>query len=156
MTETVHETPIIMFPPWINKYYILDLKEQNSLIRWVVEQGYTLFVVSWVNPDASYANVGMEEYIEDEEESEEEVEWLDEDEVEVEGEDLEDFSEGDYSEHSTSSESGSDAMESSDTDDGEPGARDKTVSDASQRPKRKRARHVELEYEEENIGQTIK
>lgn len=65
MTETVHETPIIMFPPWINKYYILDLKEQNSLIRWVVEQGYTLFVVSWVNPDASYANVGMEEYIED-------------------------------------------------------------------------------------------
>lgn len=98
----------------------------------------------------------MEEYIEDEEESEEEVEWLDEDEVEVEGEDLEDFSEGDYSEHSTSSESGSDAMESSDTDDGEPGARDKTVSDASQRPKRKRARHVELEYEEENIGQTIK
>ena len=156
MTDNVHETPIIMYPPWINKYSILDLKEQNSLIRWVVEQGYTLFVVSWVNPDASYANVGMEEYIEDEEESEEEVEWLDEDEVEVEGEDLEDFSEGDYSEHSTSSESGSDAMESSDTDDGEPGARDKTVSDASQRPKRKRARHVELEYEEENIGQTIK
>ena len=53
-----------MFPPWINKYYILDLKEQNSLIRWVVDQGYTLFVVSWVNPDASYADIGMEEYIE--------------------------------------------------------------------------------------------
>ena len=63
-TETVHETPIIMFPPWINKYYILDLKEQNSLIRWVVDQGYTLFVVSWVNPDASYADIGMEDYIE--------------------------------------------------------------------------------------------
>ena len=62
-TETVHETPIIMFPPWINKYYILDLKEQNSLIRWVVDQGYTLFVVSWVNPDASYADIGMEEYM---------------------------------------------------------------------------------------------
>jgi polyhydroxyalkanoate synthase len=53
-----------MFPPWINKYYILDLKEQNSLIRWVVDQGYTLFVVSWVNPDASYADIGMEDYIE--------------------------------------------------------------------------------------------
>ncbi len=63
-TETVYETPIIMFPPWINKYYILDLKEQNSLIRWVVDQGYTLFVVSWVNPDASYADIGMEDYIE--------------------------------------------------------------------------------------------
>ena len=64
-TETVHETPILLFPPWINKFYILDLKAQNSLIKWVVEQGYTLFVVSWVNPDASYADVGMEEYIEE-------------------------------------------------------------------------------------------
>lgn len=64
-TELVHETPIIMFPPWINKYYILDLTEKNSLIRWVVDQGYTLFVVSWVNPDASYANTGLEEYVAD-------------------------------------------------------------------------------------------
>ncbi|MCI2394106.1 class I poly(R)-hydroxyalkanoic acid synthase [Aliiroseovarius sediminis] len=64
-TEKVHETPLIIFPPWINKFYILDLKEQNSLIKWIVDQGYTLFVVSWVNPDASYADVGMGDYIED-------------------------------------------------------------------------------------------
>ena len=53
-TDKVHETPIVLFPPWINKFYILDLKEKNSFIRWVVDQGYTLFVVSWVNPDESY------------------------------------------------------------------------------------------------------
>lgn len=64
-TETVFDTPIILFPPWINKFYILDLKEQNSLIKWVVDQGYTLFVVSWINPDESYAEVGMEDYIQD-------------------------------------------------------------------------------------------
>ncbi|WP_170329305.1 PHA/PHB synthase family protein [Ruegeria arenilitoris] len=64
-TETVHETPIVLFPPWINKFYILDLKAQNSLIKWVTEQGYTLFVVSWVNPDESYADTGMEDYIQD-------------------------------------------------------------------------------------------
>jgi polyhydroxyalkanoate synthase len=63
-TDEVHETPLIIFPPWINKFYILDLKEQNSLIKWIVDQGFTLFVVSWVNPDASYADVGMEEYVE--------------------------------------------------------------------------------------------
>ncbi|GGO51361.1 polyhydroxyalkanoate synthase [Roseovarius pacificus] len=64
-TEQVHATPIVIFPPWINKFYILDLKAQNSLIKWVTEQGYTLFVVSWVNPDTSYADVGMEDYIEE-------------------------------------------------------------------------------------------
>lgn len=64
-TETVHETPIVLFPPWINKYYILDLKAQNSLIKWVTEQGYTLFVVSWVNADASHAEVGMGDYVEE-------------------------------------------------------------------------------------------
>ena len=63
-TEKVHKTPVVLFPPWINKYYILDLKQQNSLVKWVVEQGHTLFVVSWVNPDAAYAGVGMEDYIE--------------------------------------------------------------------------------------------
>ena len=64
-TEQVHEVPLLLFPPWINKFYILDLKAQNSLIKWVTDQGYTLFVVSWVNPDPSYAEVGMEDYIED-------------------------------------------------------------------------------------------
>ena len=64
-TEKVFQTPLVIFPPWINKFYILDLKEQNSLIKWITSQGYTLFVVSWVNPDAAYAEVGMEDYIED-------------------------------------------------------------------------------------------
>ncbi|MCL6284438.1 class I poly(R)-hydroxyalkanoic acid synthase [Ruegeria sp. 2012CJ41-6] len=64
-TETVHETPLILFPPWINKFYILDLKAQNSLIKWVTEQGYTLFVVSWVNPNRSLSDVGMADYVQD-------------------------------------------------------------------------------------------
>lgn len=62
--DEVYETPIVIFPPWINKYYILDLKQQNSLIKWITDQGYTLFVVSWINPDASHRQVGLEDYIE--------------------------------------------------------------------------------------------
>ena len=61
--ETVREIPLVIFPPWINKFYILDLKAQNSFIKWVTEQGYSVFVVSWINPDRSYAEVGLEEYI---------------------------------------------------------------------------------------------
>ncbi|MBO9444582.1 class I poly(R)-hydroxyalkanoic acid synthase [Ruegeria sp. R14_0] len=64
-TETVHETPLVLFPPWINKFYILDLKAQNSLIKWVTEQGYTLFVVSWVNANEAHADIGMEDYIQE-------------------------------------------------------------------------------------------
>jgi len=64
-TEAVHEIPVVLFPPWINKFYVLDLKPANSFIQWVVAQGYTLFVVSWINPDASYADVGLETYIEE-------------------------------------------------------------------------------------------
>lgn len=64
-TPTVHATPIVIFPPWINKFYILDLKPANSLIKWIVDQGFTLFVVSWVNPDASYRDVGMDDYVQD-------------------------------------------------------------------------------------------
>jgi polyhydroxyalkanoate synthase len=64
-TEQVWRTPVIIFPPWINKFYILDLKPQNSLIKWLVDQGFTLFVVSWINPDASYRDVGMDDYIRD-------------------------------------------------------------------------------------------
>ena len=64
-TETVRERPLLIFPPWINKFYILDLKPANSLIKWVIDQGYTLFVVSWKNPDAAYAGVGMDEYVEE-------------------------------------------------------------------------------------------
>jgi polyhydroxyalkanoate synthase len=62
-TEQVHEIPLVIFPPWINKFYILDLKPQNSLIKWIVDQGFTLFVVSWVNPDPTYREVGMDDYI---------------------------------------------------------------------------------------------
>ncbi|MES2434247.1 MAG: class I poly(R)-hydroxyalkanoic acid synthase [Pseudomonadota bacterium] len=62
-TETVFQTPLLIFPPWINKFYVMDLKPQNSLIKWIVDQGFTLFVVSWVNPDASFADVGMDDYI---------------------------------------------------------------------------------------------
>lgn len=64
-TETVHAIPLIIYPPWINKFYILDLKAQNSFVKWVTDQGYTLFIVSWVNPDETYRDVGMEDYIED-------------------------------------------------------------------------------------------
>ena len=64
-TQTVHKTPLLIFPPWINKFYVMDLKPANSLIRWIVEQGFTLFVVSWVNPDASYADITMDDYIRD-------------------------------------------------------------------------------------------
>jgi polyhydroxyalkanoate synthase subunit PhaC len=64
-TRTVHKTPLLIFPPWINKFYIMDLKAQNSLIKWIVDQGFTLFVVSWVNPDSSYAGTGMDDYIRD-------------------------------------------------------------------------------------------
>lgn len=64
-TEKVRETPIVIFPPWINKYYILDLKEKSSMIRWIVDQGYTLFVVSWINPDESYSDTSMADYVEE-------------------------------------------------------------------------------------------
>lgn len=64
-TEKVRRTPLIIFPPWINKFYIMDLKPKNSLINWIVEQGYTLFIVSWVNPDARHSDVTLDTYIEE-------------------------------------------------------------------------------------------
>jgi len=62
-TEEVYKSPLVIFPPWINKFYILDLKEQNSFIRFAVSQGFTVFVVSWVNPDETYRDVGIETYV---------------------------------------------------------------------------------------------
>ena len=55
-TETVCEIPLLIFPPWINKFYILDLRPENSMIRWLTGQGFTVFVTSWVNPDAALAD----------------------------------------------------------------------------------------------------
>jgi polyhydroxyalkanoate synthase len=62
-TETVYERPLLIFPPWINKFYIIDLRPENSFVRWLVSRGYTVFLVSWVNPDASAAQKGFEEYM---------------------------------------------------------------------------------------------
>ena len=63
-TEKVNKRPLLIFPPWINKFYILDLQPKNSLIKWMVDQGHTVFVVSWVNPDDdSFADVDWETYL---------------------------------------------------------------------------------------------
>jgi polyhydroxyalkanoate synthase len=62
-TESVYATPVLIFPPWINKFYILDLQPKNSLIKWMVDQGFTVFVVSWVNPDESMAEMTFEDYM---------------------------------------------------------------------------------------------
>ncbi len=64
-TDKVQAVPLLLVPPWINKYYILDLSKHNSFIGWLVEQGITVFVISWVNPDASYAQKGIYDYLKD-------------------------------------------------------------------------------------------
>ncbi|MGB3718430.1 MAG: class I poly(R)-hydroxyalkanoic acid synthase [Hyphomicrobiaceae bacterium] len=62
-TETVHETPLLIIPPWINKYYILDLTQQKSFVKFVVDQGFTVFVISWVNPDERLKDKTFEDYM---------------------------------------------------------------------------------------------
>ena len=62
-TEQVYEIPLVIFPPWINKFYILDLRPENSMIRWLASQGFTVFVASWVNPDPSLSTRGFEDYM---------------------------------------------------------------------------------------------
>ncbi|MBT7293275.1 MAG: class I poly(R)-hydroxyalkanoic acid synthase [Rhodospirillaceae bacterium] len=62
-TKTVHTRPLLVVAPWINKFYVLDLKPKNSLIRWAVEQGYTVFAISWVNPDEALAHKSFENYM---------------------------------------------------------------------------------------------
>jgi len=65
LTETVFERPYLMVPPCINKYYILDLQPDNSVVRYMVEQGHTVFLVSWKNPDASMSKVTWDDYVGD-------------------------------------------------------------------------------------------
>ncbi len=62
-TDEVHKTPLLIIPPWINKFYILDLRAKNSFIKWAVDQGHTVFVISWVNPDAKLAEMNFEDYM---------------------------------------------------------------------------------------------
>jgi len=62
-TETVLATPLVIFPPWINRYYILDLNPEKSFVKWAVEQGITVFMVSWKSADASMADVGLDDYV---------------------------------------------------------------------------------------------
>lgn len=62
-TEDVNKRPIMIIPPWINKYYILDLRPANSMIKWLVDQGHTVFLISWVNPDQRHQSKGFEDYM---------------------------------------------------------------------------------------------
>ena len=62
-TEKVQRAPLLIVPPWINKYYILDLRQKNSFIRFALDQGITVFVISWVNPDEKLANKTFDDYL---------------------------------------------------------------------------------------------
>ena len=62
-TKKVNEVPLLFVPPFINKYYVLDMDEQKSMIKWAVEQGHTVFVISWVNPDKSLSHKGFNDYM---------------------------------------------------------------------------------------------
>ncbi|MEK7990141.1 MAG: class I poly(R)-hydroxyalkanoic acid synthase [Thiotrichaceae bacterium] len=62
-TEKVYKRPLLIVPPWINKFYILDLRPNNSFIKWAVDQGHSVFILSWINPDETYANKSFENYM---------------------------------------------------------------------------------------------
>lgn len=64
-TEKAAKTPLLIVPPWINKFYVLDLQPKNSFIKWAVEQGHTVFVISWINPDEKLAHKGFADYMKD-------------------------------------------------------------------------------------------
>jgi poly(3-hydroxyalkanoate) synthetase len=62
-TPTVRRRPLLIVPPWINKFYVLDLQPKNSFIKWAVDQGHTVFVISWINPDERLAQKNFEDYM---------------------------------------------------------------------------------------------
>lgn len=62
-TKEVYKTPLLIIPPWINKYYILDLQPENSYVKWAVDQGYSVFVISWVNPDERLSKKTFDDYM---------------------------------------------------------------------------------------------
>jgi len=62
-TEQVYQKPVLIVPPWINKFYVMDLRPKNSLIKWCVEQGLTVFIISWINPDRDLADKDFEDYL---------------------------------------------------------------------------------------------
>ena len=64
-TETVHQRPLLIVPPCINKFYILDLQPQNSYVKWCVDQGNTVFLISWANTTPEYSQIGWDDYVQD-------------------------------------------------------------------------------------------
>lgn len=63
LKKKTYKRPLLVIPPWINKYYILDMKPKNSFVLWLVKQGYTVFMISWVNPDKALSNKNFENYM---------------------------------------------------------------------------------------------
>ena len=62
-TEAVHRRPMLLIPPWMNKFYIMDLRPGNSMVEWLVARGHTVFIISWVNPDSTFADKGFDDYM---------------------------------------------------------------------------------------------
>ena len=62
-TPSVRRRPLLLVPPWMNKFYVMDLRPGNSMVEWLVGQGHTVFVISWVNPDSSFADKGFDDYM---------------------------------------------------------------------------------------------